>query len=61
MSGSGKASSSQGTPGQVAAQKRIRMCGAKWRAARADDKIPSGMTWPQYWSQCNTALKARGY
>ena len=61
VSGSGKASSSQGTPGQVAAQKRIRMCGAKWRAARADDKIPSGMTWPQYWSQCNTALKARGY
>jgi competence protein ComEA len=61
VSGSSTASSSQGTPGQVAAQKRIRMCGAKWRAARADDKIPSGMTWPQYWSQCNTALKARGY
>ena len=61
VSGSGKASSSQGTPGQVAAQKRIRMCGAKWRAAKAADKIPSGMTWPQYWSQCNTALKDRGY
>jgi hypothetical protein len=37
------------------------MCGAKWRAAKAADKIPSGMTWPQYWSQCNTALKDRGY
>ena len=53
--------SGQGTPGQLAAQKRIRMCGAKWRAAKAADKIPGGMTWPQYWSQCNTALKDRGY
>lgn len=56
-----QAASGNGTPGQVAAQKRIRMCGAKWRAAKAANKIPSGMTWPQYWSQCNTALKERGY
>jgi competence protein ComEA len=61
VSAPGKPSSAQGTPGQVAAQKRIRMCGAKWRAAKAEDKIPAGLTWPQYWSQCNTALKNRGY
>ncbi|MCX7348243.1 MAG: helix-hairpin-helix domain-containing protein, partial [Alphaproteobacteria bacterium] len=58
---SGKAGSSQGTPGQLAAQKRIKMCGAKWRAAKAEGNIPAGQTWPQYWSKCNTALKNRGY
>lgn len=57
----GKAASSQGTPGREAAQKRIRMCGAKWRAAKAEGKIPEGITWPQFWSQCNVALKNRGY
>ena len=36
-------------------------CFLLWRAAKAANKIPSGMTWPQYWSQCNTALKERGY
>ena len=56
-----QAAAGNGTPGQLAAQKRIKMCGAKWRAAKADGKIPAGMTWPQYWSQCNTALKQRGY
>lgn len=55
------AASGQGTPGQLAAQKRIRMCGSKWRAAKAADRIPAGMSWPQFWSQCNTALKERGY
>ena len=55
------AASGQGTPGQIAAQKRIRMCGSKWRAAKAADRIPAGMSWPQFWSQCNTALKERGY
>ena len=57
----GTAPASQGTPGQLAAQKRIKMCGAQWRAAKAENKLPAGATWPQYWSQCNTALKARGY
>jgi len=55
------AAGSQGTPGQLAAQKRIRMCGSKWRAAKAADRVPAGMGWPQYWSQCNTSLKDRGY
>lgn len=58
---SGKAATSQGTPGREAAQKRIRMCGAKWRGAKAEGKIPEGVTWPQFWSQCNIALKNRGY
>lgn len=58
---SGKAAAAPGTPGREAAQKRIRMCGAKWRAARAEGKIPEGISWPQFWSQCNIALKNRGY
>lgn len=58
---SGMAAAAQGTPGREAAQKRIRMCGAKWRAAKAQSKIPEGVTWPQFWSQCNIALKNRGY
>lgn len=57
----GTAAAGNGTPGQLAAQKRIKMCGAKWRAAKPAGKIPDGMTWPQFWSQCNTALKDRGY
>ena len=58
---SGKVAAAQGTPGREAAQKRIRMCGSKWRAAKAESKIPEGVTWPQFWSQCNIALKNRGY
>ena len=61
VSVSGKAAAGQGTPGQAAAQRRIRMCGAQWRAAKAESSLPAGATWPQYWSQCNTALKQRGY
>ena len=61
VTGAKAAGSGNGTPGQLAAQKRIKMCGAKWRAAKPAGKIPDGMTWPQFWSQCNTALKDRGY
>ena len=51
----------QGTPGQEAAHKRIRMCGAQWKAAKAANQIPAGQKWPQYWSACNTRLKQQGY
>ena len=54
-------STQQGTPGQIAAHKRIKMCGAQWRAAKASGDIPAGQKWPQYWSQCNTRLKQQGY
>jgi DNA uptake protein ComE-like DNA-binding protein len=50
-----------GTPGQQAAYKRIRMCGARWRAAKAAGEIPTSQKWPQYWSACNTRLKGQGY
>lgn len=57
----GATAAAQGTPGQAAAQKRIRMCGAEWRGAKAENKIPAGTTWPAFWSKCNTVLKQRGY
>jgi hypothetical protein len=46
------------TPGQIAAHKRQKACGMKWREEKANNTLQVGMKWPQYWSQCNTAMKA---
>jgi hypothetical protein len=46
------------TPGQMAAHARARACGAKWRAEKAAGTLEAGAKWPQYWSTCNTAMKA---
>ena len=48
------------TPGQQAAVKRIRACGAEWQATKAAGKLPAGAKWPQYWSECNKRKKAAG-
>ena len=48
------------TPGQLAEQKRIRICGAEWRADKAAGKIPAGQTWPVFWSDCDKRLKKQG-
>lgn len=48
------------TPGQIAAHKRQKACGMKWREAKANNTLPVGLKWPQYWSQCNTQMKAAG-
>jgi len=50
----------QMTPGQQAAVVRIRACGAEWQAKKAAGKLPEGAKWPQYWSDCNKRLKAKG-
>src|SRR5262245_16452731 len=39
---------------------RERACGAEWKAEKAAGKVPSGMTWPQYWSECDKRKKAAG-
>jgi len=44
--------------GRQAMVARERACGAEWKAAKAAGTVPAGMKWPQYWSQCNTRLKA---
>lgn len=46
--------------GRAAMVARERACGAEWKAEKAAGKIASGMTWPKYWSQCNTRKKAQG-
>ena len=46
------------TPGQMAAHVRIKTCANNWRAAKASNSVPSGQKWPQFWSACNTQLKA---
>jgi hypothetical protein len=46
------------TPGQIAAHKRQKACGMKWRSEKENNTLQVGMKWPQYWSQCNTAMKA---
>ncbi len=45
------------SPGQIAFRARISECGEQWQQAKASNKT-RGMTWPQYWSACNTRLKA---
>lgn len=46
--------------GRQAMVARERACGADWKAAKAAGTVPAGMTWPKYWSECNTRKKAQG-
>lgn len=48
------------TPGQIAERERQKKCAAEWKEAKAQGKIPPGMTWPKFWSDCNKRLKAQG-
>ncbi len=49
------------SPGRTAMLTRERQCGAEWRAQKpALVAATPGLTWPKYWSQCNTRLKASG-
>ena len=47
------------TKGQKAARERQRQCGQEWKEAKAAGKVEKGMTWPKFWSACNTRLKAK--
>jgi hypothetical protein len=46
--------------GRQAEYARERACGADWKADKAAGKVPTGMTWPKYWSECNKRKKAAG-
>ncbi|WEK51637.1 MAG: hypothetical protein P0Y66_06525 [Candidatus Kaistia colombiensis] len=48
------------TAGQQAAVVRIRACGAEWQDKKKAGTLPQGAKWPQYWSDCNKRLKAKG-
>jgi hypothetical protein len=39
---------------------RERACGKEWKADKAAGKVQAGMTWPQYWSDCDKRKKAAG-
>ena len=45
--------------GRRAMHERQKQCGAEWKEARAAGKVEKTMTWPKYWSACNTRLKAK--
>src|SRR5688572_403281 len=44
------------TPAQIQAHERQVKCGAEWKEAKAAKTLPSGATWPKFWSSCNTRL-----
>lgn len=48
------------TPGQVAFRQRIHECSVEWQGEKAAGTLPAGSKWPQFWSACNTRLKAQG-
>jgi hypothetical protein len=49
-----------GSTGRQAMIARERACGAEWKSDKAAGKIPAGMKWPQYWSECDKRKKAQG-
>ncbi len=48
------------SPGQIAAHQRIKECANEWHTAKSAGTLQAGMKWPQFWSSCNTRLKAHG-
>lgn len=44
---------------RAAVRDRQKQCGAEWREARKAGTVEKTMTWPKYWSACNTRLKAK--
>src|SRR5262249_8658982 len=49
-----------GSPGRQAMIARERACGGEWKADKAAGRIPAGMKWPQYWSECDKRKKSQG-
>jgi hypothetical protein len=54
------AATKKSTDGRQAEYARERACGADWKADKAAGKVPAGMTWPKYWSECDKRKKAAG-
>jgi hypothetical protein len=48
------------TPGEVAFRQRIHECSTQWQSQKSSGTLPAGTQWPQFWSSCNTRLKAQG-
>ena len=48
------------TPGEQAFRQRIHECSTEWQSEKKAGTLPAGAKWPQFWSQCNARLKAKG-
>jgi hypothetical protein len=55
-----KPAAAPSTGGKAGEVTRIKACGADWKADKAAGKVPAGMKWPQYWSDCDKRKKAAG-
>jgi hypothetical protein len=44
---------------RAAVRDRQKQCGAEWREARKAGTVEKTMTWPKFWSACNTRLKTK--
>jgi hypothetical protein len=55
----GKKKKREQTKGQKAARERMKQCGQEWKAAKSAGTVEKGVTWPKFWSACNTRLKAK--
>ncbi len=44
--------------GSSSARSRQKQCAAQWRELKSAGQVPEGQKWPQFWSACNTRLKA---
>lgn len=48
------------SPGEQAFRQRIHECSTEWQGEKKAGTLPVGAKWPQFWSQCNARLKAKG-
>jgi len=48
------------SPARTAHLARLHACAAEWKADKPAGKVPAGMKWPKYWSDCNKRKKAEG-
>ncbi len=48
------------TGGKAGEQSRIKNCSGQWEKMKAAKAIPAGLTWPAFWHDCDTKLKAAG-
>ncbi len=44
---------------QNEAMVRERQCGMEWKNAKASGTVPAGMTWPEFWKECDLRLKGQ--
>ena len=54
------AATKKSTDGRQAEYARERACAADWKTDKAAGRVPAGMTWPKYWSECDKRKKAAG-